>query len=292
MIKNTKNYKVNLLGNKVDIDYTKNFLNTVNISSLVRDSYDRRTVFNYALINFHYLFNNYNFDQDKNNLKNVSIPSSSSEIDKAFSVVKKYANSFEEINFDFANEVLSSYKKIYEIIDEEFHWSKKDFFVVPLKGGGYIMKLFDFKNKKILPIEAKRVPLKQNGKIALGMNIENIDFEEINSFYNSINTDDEIVFLEVCVASGMTTIGFLLDMYSKKTLPKKVIVVTAAASVQGIQLVQEIAEQLGIKVEFKTAKIFNKLANFFNTSQDSVLYNDGKFVVKSPEKAFLKVKLN
>ena len=261
---------------------------TIDVSDLIADSYDKRKTFNHTFFIFGQYFNkvvNSTVSQADFDSTGVKILPSNSALDPYFNIIKNYSNTDTKLDYDSALGILTAFKKIYEALDAEFHWMQIENFIVPLKGGGFVINLFDTTGKNILPVEAKRVPLKTSSTLGLGMNLEPQDLAKLDSFSAEIN-GKEVAFLEVCVASGMTTIGFLLDLHLRGVTPKRVKVITAAASIQGIELVKRVASQLDIEVEFFTAKLMEDVGDLYNVSQDSIIYTDGTFVVKSPEYAY------
>lgn len=290
MMNTQKKYNFSINGSDVQFSYTDK--DGIDVTKIASDNYVKRSDFNYAFVNFNSLFAKIDLTDSSVLPSNLFVLSDNKALSRSFDQIKEYANitSRNDLSFSQAHSVLAAYKDIYQQLDDIFSWKQSTHFVVPLKGGGYILRLFDMATKQVLPIEAKRVPLKKQGQIALGMNVDGISDLEINQFYSKV--EKEVMFLEVCVASGLTTLGFLLDMYSRNKLPKKITILSAAVSLQGVNLINRISSELGITVEFKTAKVFTKLADFFIESQDSLLYDDGSFVVKSPEIAFIKSKYN
>lgn len=287
-MKNCKRTNINIYGKDITLFYRKND-DYINIADFANSKYDKRTTFNYAFFDFGDFFTNMINSKESDRVfagsEVYGLESVNNLLEKHFKKIKSYSNGKVLLNYKFAKEVLNSFKEIYSELDERFGWTKENFFIVPLKGGGFVINLFDLKNKKVLPVEAKRIPSKQKGELGLGMNLDEVDLPLVNFFMEEIN-ERNIVFLEVCIASGMTTIGFLLDLYNKGVRPKQVKIFTAASSIQGIRIVQKVADLIGYKVIFYTGKLIENVSDFYDVSQDSIIYDDGSFVVKSPESAY------
>lgn len=285
-MKNALESNLLLDGKKISIFYAEKG-DYINISDITNKSYNKRTTFNHAFINFGDYFSKFINSKDSNtNINdNVFYLPSNKHLDLEFDKIKEYSNGKNILTYKFASDVLSSFKKIYSELNSVFPWFEDEFFIVPLKGGGFVINLFNFKHNRVFPVEAKRIPLKKYGHLGLGMNV---DIEEHENFDKDLFNlhDKDITFLEVCIASGMTTIGFLLDLHHKGIKPHKVKILTAAASVQGIKVIQKVADDLDIDLVFYTAKLIENVTDFYDVSQDSIIYEDGSFVVKSPENAY------
>lgn len=267
--------------------------------------YHDRTDFNYMLVEFKTYFNhlrNSTIPPEKRDIShytNLHISKESPEKQAAFDFIKKIANFHNhDINIfevDDAEEYLQSYHTIFSQLEDEFHWQDCDYFIVPLKGGGIVTRLFPLDIKKIIDIECKRLPLQsENNDFALGMNIN----REYNDLYTNVEQVHEVIdsldnkkisILEVCVATGMTTFGFLLDLYSRSVKNVKLRVICTAVSLQGFELVSKFATFLGYQVEFVTGKVIYTLGDHLKMDSDSLVYDDGQLVVKSPWDAYKKL---
>ncbi len=273
--------QLNILDYPVTLKYLNN--DVFDVSELV-DNYSRRTKFNYLYLDFDLLFKDLStFKLDERSIK---VLPQTKDLIKAFEVIKSYANT-DKLTVEFAKETLMSYQFIYTKLEERYHWMELDSFIVPLRGGGIISKLFKLDKQKVLEIEAKRLPLKRElGVFGLGMNFQgNVD--QLDNFMDSLS-GKEVAILEVCIATGMTTLGFLLDLYIRKVKPKKIVFLTSASSKQGTAVIQAVARQLDFSVEFVTGMMVDNLIDYYSTTQDLLAYNDGSFVVKSPELAYRK----
>jgi hypothetical protein len=154
--------------------------------------------------------------------------------------------------------------------------------------GGVITELFNLPNDSVLKLEAKRIPLIQEKNFGFGLHSTQKTSKEIERFLKKTN-NKEITILEICVATGMTTAAFLLDLHTKNIKPKKIKILASAISAQSIKFTEELAQKLNYDIEFITAKIVFKLDNYYTIGQDSIQYNDEKFVVKNPWDAYGKI---
>ncbi len=258
----------------------------INVKNLVSTDYTKRTNFNYCFIDFANLFSDSEKSDQSGEITNIRVLKPDLVVESYFKLIKDYANSdSENIGKPFALDVISSYKNIYVKLSEMFDIYNFDYVIVPLSGGGIVAKFLPIQEEKIIEIEAKRLPLRTGkGKFAFGMNVKNIN--NIDYKLSSDLDNKSIAILEVCVASGMTTIGFLADLYSRGVKPQNVSIIAAAVSKSGCRIVNEFAESIGIDVQFYAAKVFDKLADSYSTDQDALLYEDGSFVVKSPIHAY------
>lgn len=286
-MKHSKSKVIDLLGKRVRI-YNPPNGEHINVANFANNKYDKRTTFNYLFFDFFDFFKDiidskeYEYNLDKSN---VYILPEVRRVEKSFRVIRKYSNNDKDFSYSFSKKVLLAFKDIYSEINKYFPWQDDDYFIVPLKGGGFVINLFEIDAEVILPIEAKRVPSKKHGFLGLGMNIFSDEVQKVNDMILKMH-GKEITFLEVCVASGMTTIGFLLDLHEKGVKPKRVKILTAASSIQGVKIINLVANYLEIDVVFHTGQLIENVSDFYDVTQDSIVYEDGSFVVKSPETAY------
>ena len=109
-------------------------------------------------------------------------------------------------------------------------------------------------------------------------------------YYDSIKRGDrlsrklkdiegKVRILEVCMASGLTTAGVLLNLYARKVKVDSVEVVAPVMAQQGYEFVKKVAEFTNIKTTFATGAIFYRLGNYYEDSADSLMTDDGRYVV-------------
>ena len=276
---------IRLMDKKIDIFHPKKN-EYINVAYFANQKYDKRTTFNYSFFDFGDLFSKLiNSKSTESNIDNIFCLPESIETASNFQTIKDYSNGNEKLSLGFSKKVLNAFKDLFLDIDIHFKWTKDKYFIVPLNGGGFVINLFQLNADIILPIEAKRIPGKKIGYLGLGMNIDNSNLDKINETLTKFN-GKEVNFLEVCIASGMTTIGFLIDLYIRGIKPKKIKVLTIASSIQGIKMVNMVAQDLNFNISFYTGQLIENVADFYDVSQDSIIYEDGSFVVKSPENAY------
>jgi len=153
--------------------------------------------------------------------------------------------------------------------------------IVPLAGGAIIADMLPLNKESIIAVDCKRIPLlRAVGEFGFGMSLE-AEQKQREFFLKRWTAPDKdtVYILEVAVASGMTTTGILLDMYSRGTLPAQVVVISPVIAQQGYEFVNTLAKSLGIRMVFIVGAIFYRLGDFYQENTDSLLTDDGKFVV-------------
>jgi hypothetical protein len=118
----------------------KSFFDTSNICNI---KYKKIKKFNYLYIDFKKLFPdlislkvNPSDCEIESYFKSHKITRDSDLLKREFEIIKKIANSSKEISIKKSKAYLESFKKIYQQLNNEFNWTKSDFFIAPLKGGG------------------------------------------------------------------------------------------------------------------------------------------------------------
>lgn len=183
---------------------------------------------------------------------------------------------------DDVNRYKSALKKLFSSLKTISYWDKADKIIVPLRGGGVIADLFPGLRKKTIPFDCKRVPLQRAyGDFGFGMNVREHLVNSVKNVDKQLTSDKSIniTFLEVCVASGLTTLGFLLDLVNKKTKIKQVDIVCAAVSQQGLLIISEFAEQFNIPIRFITGRLVYALCDFFTEPIDALLEEDNGWTI-------------
>lgn len=265
--------------------------------SNVEKNYDSRKLFNYSYTEFQDLFsysrddiiplNKRIYDAD-----NLFLSSYNSDIDSQLEIIKKISNNKNNLNFNEADKFLSAYKKIFNLLETEYSWSDSDYYLVPLKGGGVITELYDqIPSEKVIKIDSKRVPLNTSiGSYGFGMHVppqslfENV--EELDKIVSNDFNNKTITILELCVASGITTIGFLLDLIYKQAKPKEIKILSTVISQHGYEISTEFAKEHDIDLKFITSKMVYALKDHYYYSHDPLAYDNGELVLKSPYDAF------
>jgi|GEM_PF-2163802 len=161
-------------------------------------------------------------------------------------------------------------------------YPKPDLTIVPMKGGSYFLNYLERKkvHSNTLAIECKRIPIIKDNSFCFGMNLDASDsFPSNNNFKVALEGAKNIRIVELCIVSGMTTIGFLLYLHANKLLPEIVEVNTIAMSQQGYEVISDFAKKLGIKIKFVTGGMFYRLGNYYVSRRDELLTLDGKLVI-------------
>lgn len=261
------------------------------------DDYKSRKLFNYSYTHFGDMFS-YSRSTEipvENRMmsdKNLMVLTDLPRVEQYFQNIREISNSNLELSLEYADAFLRSFKSIFDSLETEFQWTQSDYFLVPLKGGGVITELFsNLPQNKVFKIDCKRVPLMESeGAYGFGMHVPSqisaVNLAEADEFmFNNLN-GKEVTILELCVASGITTIGFLLDLYYKNLRPKKITILSTVVAQQGYEISQDFAKQMGIELNFITAKVAYILKDHYKNPYDPLSYLNGDLVLKSPYDAF------
>lgn len=185
---------------------------------------------------------------------------------------KKYSDLMQKI----ANKI-SEYRK-------NNSFSVPDLTVVPMKGGSYFLNFLENSSvhENTLAIECKRIPVAKENSFCFGMAVAPSNEFPLNSQINNISSlmeSKKIRIVELCIVSGMTTIGFLLYLQENDIKPESVEINTIAISQQGYEVISEFAKNRGINVEFVTGGVYYRLGNYYLSRRDELLTLDGKSVI-------------
>lgn len=185
---------------------------------------------------------------------------------------KKYSNLMQKIATK-----ISDYRKVGNFND-------LDLTVVPMKGGSYFLNYLENRSvhKNTLAIECKRIPVAKENSFCFGMAVAPSDEFPLNSQIKNISSlmeSKRIRIVELCIVSGMTTIGFLLYLKENNIRPESVEINTIAISQQGYEVINEFAKNQGINVEFVTGGVYYRLGNYYLSRRDELLTLDGKSVI-------------
>ncbi|KKU89134.1 MAG: hypothetical protein UY18_C0003G0021 [Microgenomates group bacterium GW2011_GWF2_47_9] len=167
-------------------------------------------------------------------------------------------------------------------LDEIILDNSYDLVVVPLRGGKVVATMIPIENAKILAIDCKRLPLKRvRGDFAFGMNIPDSQHDNFKRFFGKTSTltGKKVRILEVALASGMTSIGIMNELYQRGILPAHIDIVTPALAQKGYENVIEFAKTVGFSVSVSTAAMFYRLGDFYADNNDSILTDDGHYVI-------------
>lgn len=291
-------FHLNYQNSDIDVIYPE-VDESIDVSGLCASSYDGPSVFEYMFLNFHTLFSRgrgstIQIEQRLNPFEqpNISIADPRT-ISEHFSVISSMTSEDEVMDRVNARRLLNSFENIYLQLDTNFSWRNKEAFIVPLKGGGIVAKLLNLPSERVAQIEAKRIPTRSsNGAFSFGMNIHRDSGHRIKStedaklFMSGLDGKD-IAMLEICVATGMTTIAFLTDLYLRGIRPRHITIIASAISQQGYIAILDYARHLGFDgIDFITGKFVYKLDDYYSINRDALLDDNGKYVVTSPWKAY------
>jgi hypothetical protein len=160
--------------------------------------------------------------------------------------------------------------------------SNPDLTIVPMKGGSYFLNFLDGASihERTLAIDCKRIPVAKTGSFCFGMRIDPVnEFPSNSDFKKVLIGAKKVRIVELCIVSGMTTIGFLLYLYKNNLKPELVEVDTIAMSQQGYKSIMEFAKQFGFNVKFVTGGVYYRLGNYYLSRRDELLTLDGKLVI-------------
>lgn len=171
---------------------------------------------------------------------------------------------------------------ICALLDKKILKDVYDLVIVPLRGGNVVASMIPFKGTKVLALECKRLPLKRKiGDFAYGMSVPDSQKDVYRRFFGKKDQLDgkRILVLEVALASGLTSMGILNELYQRKVKPLQVDVLAPVMTQRGIELLGDFSKEVKYKVIFNTAAIFYRLGNFYEDGNDSILTDDGKYVI-------------
>jgi hypothetical protein len=160
--------------------------------------------------------------------------------------------------------------------------SKEDLTIVPMKGGSYFWNFLKEKENNTLEIECKRIPVKGKKSFNFGMRIESdTDFKDSKKLLEKFSgvRVNKLRIVELCVVSGMTTLGFLMFLERNNIKPKTIEINTVAISQQGYEFILEYLKNKNIGVKFVTGGVFYRLGDYYQSKHDELLTLDGKLVI-------------
>lgn len=291
-----KKTSIAVLGKSIDY-LSMDDESVVSIQNLkLLDSYMGPTSFDYCLIDYKDLFKPYikysmtiqevnKFVSDNSWLKIIG---DRSGVKQALAVVSKIAESdIEEVKKSgqdviYRRQLAFLCKDLGEYVDGVSN-SNDEHIVVPLRGGLLVASLLPgFDLRRVIPIDCKRLPLSRDyGNFAFGMSFRYFskNTKELLIERYSQSKGSTLRILEVAVGSGITTIGMILDLYSRDLLPKTIRLISPIITIPGLSLVKQVCDQFGIELECYTASVFGQLGDFYNDRNDSIIGTDGKYVV-------------
>ncbi|HIH11688.1 TPA: hypothetical protein HA241_05840 [Candidatus Woesearchaeota archaeon] len=255
----------------------------IDISSIAAPRYSDRKKFNYMYVEFKDLFVPL-IDSKIPELQRITT-CNDSLLFPTLEVVEEHLREITDIariDYDLlTKDDIYRYKtallKIFQKLKNLEPWHTAEHIIVPLRGGGMIANLFPDINERTVPFDCKRIPLSDAyGNFGFGMHVQkkNGTVKYIDKLLDN-STKKTITFLEICVASGMTTLGFMLDILSRGIKVKELIIVCAALSQQGYLLISEFARKNNLRIKFVTGKLIYALSDFYTDPIDALLEGDG-----------------
>lgn len=253
--------------------------------------YNKIKEFNTMLIDYQSLFHPKQiglsvYKEPPPNLFSLEKTAYNNEITTCLNTLKKSANSKNALSRTMALDSLNSFKRICELLDREFSWMDADLIVAPLKGGGVITDIMNISNKSIA-IEGKRIPLSRGyGYFGFGLNVP---INRHGKLYKDLNTNTnlKISMVEDCVASGMTTISFLIYLMSLGVNIKQLNVIASICTIAGAIKVQQISNELQIPINIQCGKVFYNLTDYYEDIRtDSIIYPSGDLALPDTSKVY------
>jgi len=219
--------------------------------------------------------------KNKKDLKIVSLLSDE--------VLEKLEDLVETVNYS-SRQVISStrksqYRKAIKVICKNIDLNRDKTFnesiIVPLRGGALFLKFLDVSRSKIFAIDCKRLPVRnKHGRFYLGMRRKYNLPRNFKNYYKDSDINGKVIrIVEVCIASGMTTVAVMLDFFRRGLRPEKIEVNAAAMSQQGIEFIKGVADFLQLNIIFITGGLFYRLGDFYKSGKDEILTLDEKLVV-------------
>ncbi len=259
----------------------------VDVSALAAERYAARKHFNYMYVDFGDLFaplidSKIPISNRIQKHKNLLLHENNKLLEQDYREVRDIAR-IDQLYLRL--EDISRYKRALQSIFSQLKkisdWDLAEQIIVPLRGGGVVANLFPDLKEKLIPFDCKRIPLARSfGHFGFGMHIKE-EFGDVRKADKVIieNKAGHITFLEICVASGLTTLGFLLDLAAKKVEIKRLDIVCAAVSQQALLIVSEFAKEQKIHVRFITGRIIYSLSDFFTDPVDALLEDDNQWTI-------------
>lgn len=156
--------------------------------------------------------------------------------------------------------------------------------ICPMRGGSYFLSFLRPEKiyKDVLAIECKRIPTKEKNSFSFGMRIDEDAKYILNKEASLVLANknvEKLRMVELCIVSGMTTIGFLVFLLVNGIRPKEIEINTIALSQQGYEAINRFAREYGFKVKFVTGGLYYRLGNFYLSHRDELLTLDEKLVI-------------
>lgn len=233
--------------------------------------------FNHILIHFGHLFSHLKDIEREGPMPSIILPKNHEEKIDAIAaetaeIVKK-ARKNKGIDPKIALKYRKLLRQLASMVKKTTDKKEKySYTFVPLKGGAHVVSSFGIDFNSMIAIDCKRIPLK-DGSFAFGMHSPMFDPYDLGRIHKR-----KLRVIEICIASGITSVGILLDLFIKGCVPKTVTFQVLFASKQGLALVKKVASELRIDVCFYVGKMYNNLGSLV-TSNDSIINEKGEPVI-------------
>lgn len=176
---------------------------------------------------------------------------------------------------------------ICQLLHTESEWGEIDGTLVPLRGGALIADMLPLPKALVVAIDSKRIPLKKENEIGIGLNLPGSDVypDRIPELWAWMDRqlcglhDKRLRILEAAVGSGATTVAYISLFVAKGIKPAHIELVAPVVSQQGVQLALKMADQVGIPISVVAGQMFYKLGNYWEGIEDSLQYNNGRWVI-------------
>lgn len=122
----------------------------------------------------------------------------------------------------------------------------------------------------------------KKNSFGFGMRVESgIEYQRSMDLLDKFKSGNykKIRIVELCIVSGMTTLGFLLFLERNHIKPEEIEINTIAISQQGYRFISDYAKSKDLNVKFVTGGMFYRLGNYYLSKRDELLTLDGKLVI-------------
>jgi hypothetical protein len=280
-MKRIRQKSINLLNEKIQLSiplYSDESIELEALPAKPVKSYNGISKFNHILIHFGKLLERVKGRKFSYTNEGLFVPEPTKILDKFIleltDLVNKIGNSIDK---NEQKQLAFEYKKILNQIAKILNKSIEDklntsYTFVPLRGGAHVVSAFQVPFESMIAIDCKRLPL-VDGSFAFGMNSPVFDPYDVDRVYKK-----KVRVVEVCIASGITSVGIMLDFFAKGCLPEELVFQVLFASKAGISFIQEVGKELGVKVKIYAVKIFNRLGDL-TMPYDSIINEKGEKVL-------------
>lgn len=280
-MKRIRQKSIKLLNEKIQLAipiYPDEPLGLELLPSELVSSYIGITKFNHILIHFGRLLDRVKNRQFSYTDEDLHVPNSNPKLERLISKLIKLVSEIDKtVNKTDKESLALEYKKVLNHIAKILNDSigdklKTSYTFVPLRGGAHVVSTFQVPLESMIAIDCKRLPL-VDGSFAFGMHSPVFDPYDVDRVYRQ-----KVRVVEVCIASGITSVGIMLDFFAKGCPPQELIFQVLFASKVGLSFIQAVAKELGMKVKVYAAKIYDGLGDL-TMSFDSIVNDQEKKVI-------------